>query len=247
MTDTTVDAFLGGAVMAEQPVQGYRAAMDAVFLAAACPAQAGESVLDLGLGVGVASLCLGRRVSGMALTGLEVQPAYAALARANAVRNDLALDVIEGDAAAMPDMLRARSFDHVITNPPFFEPGKGLSNPDAGRDTAFRESLGLGPWLDVALRRVGPKGSLTVIHRAERLAEMLAALHGRLGALRITPLQSRVGQSAKRVIVRGKKGSRAPLSLEPPFILHAAAQHEGDFEDLTPAAQRILKEGAALS
>jgi tRNA1(Val) A37 N6-methylase TrmN6 len=246
MTDTTLDAFLNVRLMIRQPAQGYRAAMDAVFLAAACPARAGESVLDLGLGVGVASLCLGVRVPGVRLTGLEIQQSYADLAQVNARASDIPLDVIVGDAARMPATLRALSFDHVITNPPYFDPGKGLPNPDAGRDTAFRESLSLAQWLDSAIRRIGPKGSLTVIHRTERLAEILAALHGRLGALRITPLQSRPGRPAKRVIIRGKKGSNASMVLDAPFCLHAAPQHGGDFEDLTPAAQSILKDGAAL-
>lgn len=244
--ETTQDAFLDGRLTVLQPAKGYRAAMDAVFLAAACPAQSGQTVLDLGLGVGVAALCLSARVPGLYLTGLEIQPDYAALAEMNAARNAAPLEVICGDAAKLGPELKARSFDHVITNPPFFDPANGLRNPDAGRDKAFRESMDLGRWLDIALRRVGPAGSLTVIHRAERLPILLSVLDGRLGGLRIIPLQPRQEQAAGRVIVTGRKGSKAPLILEAPFCIHAGTHHRGDFQDLTPEASAILKTGTSF-
>ena len=247
VTDTTLDAFLGGRVLLRQPRVGYRAATDAVFLAAACPARARESVLDLGLGVGAAALCLLARVPGAEVTGLELQPDYADLARTNAKRAGAALDVMLGNAADLPDCLRERSFDHVITNPPFFEGGAGMPSEDPGRDTAFREAMTLARWLDVAQRRLRPCGSLTVVHRTERLAEILLALAPRCGGVRITPLQSRLGQPAKRVVVRANKGSRAPLVLDAPFTIHAAMRHEGDFEDLSEAALGILRHGHVLN
>ncbi|MEL7216694.1 MAG: methyltransferase [Pseudomonadota bacterium] len=238
---------MGGRVMLRQPRVGYRAATDAVFLAAACPAQAGESVLDLGLGVGAAALCLLARVPGAEVTGLEVQAAYAELARKNAQAAGASLDVVTGDAAALPEHLRERSFDHVITNPPFFEGDAGLPSEDPGRNTAFRESMNLADWLDVAQRRLRPRGTLTLVHRTERLGDILSALAPRCGAVRITPLQSRSGRPSKRVIVRAIKGSRAPLMLDAPFTLHAAARHEGDFEDMSEAALAILRDGHVLN
>ncbi|MBB5515169.1 tRNA1(Val) A37 N6-methylase TrmN6 [Rubricella aquisinus] len=247
MTDLTDDAFLSGAVRLWQPAQGYRAATDPVFLAAACAARAEQEVLDLGCGVGAAALCLGRRVPGLRLTGLEVQPAYAELATRNAGRNDIALEVVVGDAARMPEPLRARSFDHVLTNPPFFEAAAGLRADDPGRDRAFRESMTLEHWIDAGLRRLRPGGEITLIHRAERLTEILGALAPRCGAIRILPLAARQGRAAKRVIVIAKKGSRAPLQLLAPFILHDGARHEEDAPDFTQAAVSVLSKGAALA
>ncbi|MGB0497753.1 MAG: tRNA1(Val) (adenine(37)-N6)-methyltransferase, partial [Rubricella sp.] len=170
--DLTDDAFLDGRMRLWQPRAGYRAATDPLFLAAACGACPGQSVLDLGCGVGAAALALGLRVEGVSLFGLELQPAYAALARRNAARNGVVLDVVEGDAARMPDALRARSFDHVITNPPYFGADAGPPAADAGRDAAFRESLDLARWCDAGLRRVVSGGTFTLIHRAERLGEI---------------------------------------------------------------------------
>ena len=138
--ELTDDGFLGQRLRILQPRRGYRAATDPVLLAAAVPAQTGQSVLELGCGVGVASLCLAARVPGLGLSALERQPAYAALARENASRNDLDLTVVEGDLAAMPDDLR-RSFDHVIANPPYFAAGDGTAATDAGREAATADAV----------------------------------------------------------------------------------------------------------
>ena len=116
--ELTTDAFLGGRLAIRQPKAGYRAGIDPVRLAAAVPARSGETVLELGCGAGVAALCLGRRVPGLALAGIERQGDYAVLARENAAANGIAFEVVEGDLARMPASLRARSFDHVIANPP---------------------------------------------------------------------------------------------------------------------------------
>ena len=152
--ETTTDGFLGGRLSILQPRHGYRAAMDPVLLAAAVPARAGEAVLELGCGVGVASLCLGARVAGLRLAGVERQADYAALARANALQNGIAFDVELADLAALPPALRARSFDHVIANPPYFPAGGGTPARDPGREGALREETPLALWVDAGLRRL---------------------------------------------------------------------------------------------
>ena len=245
MLEVTEDTLLGGRVRLRQPRAGYRAATDAVFLAAACGAAPGESVFDLGCGVGAAALCCAAR-AGARVTGLEIQPHCTALARENAVINGLSLDVIEGDAAAPPQVLRAMTFDRVITNPPYFDRAAGVRARDAGRDRAFGESIRLAAWLDAGLRRLAPGGEITLIHRAERLTEILSALDNRCGAIRILPIVPREGREAGRVVVAARKASRAPLKLLSPFVIHRGARHERDGEDLTQAAHGVLRDGAAL-
>ncbi|MEO1000106.1 MAG: methyltransferase, partial [Pseudomonadota bacterium] len=205
--EVTRDALLGGRVMLAQPRAGYRAATDPVLLAAACPAVAGERVLDLGCGAGAAALCLAARVPGVGLHGLELQPEYADLAGANAAAAGVALTLHRGDLRRPPEALRGLSFDHVITNPPYF-PATGPAAPDPGRATARHEEVALAAWIEAALRRLRPRGRLTLIHRAERLDEILAALAGRAGEVRIRPLAAREGRAAKRVIVAARKGAR---------------------------------------
>ena len=238
------DGFLGGTLRLWQPARGYRSGADAVLLAAACPAQAGDTVLELGCGAGVAALCLAARVPGIRATGLEVQPGYAALARRNAAENALMLEVVEADLTALPAGLRARSFDAVITNPPWFR-GATLS-PDAGRGLARHEALPLALWLDAGLRRLRPGGSLTVIQRAERLGEILAALAPRAGAVRVLPVAARAGHEAGRVIVTATKGARAPLRLLAPLVMHDGDTHATDGDDHSAQATAILRNASPI-
>ena len=238
------DAFLCGRLRLWQPVSGYRAATDPVLLAAACPAGTGQAVLDLGCGAGAAGLCLATRVPGVVLAGLEVQPGYAVLARANAVRNAVAMEVHEGDIAAEPAALR-RGFDHVICNPPYYAPG-GTPAADGGRDTAMREAVPLRLWTECARRRLHPGGWLTLILGAGRLGVALAALDGRMGSVSVLPLAPREGRAAVRVLIRARKGGRAALRLLAPMALHAGAAHAGDREDYTPEAQAVLRENAPI-
>ncbi len=246
-TELSEDMFLGGRLRISQPVAGYRAAMDPVLLAAAVPARAGDSVLELGCGAGVASLCLGYRVPGLRLAGLEVQPAYAALARRNAAANGQAFAVHDGDLAALPAELRLESFDHVIANPPYFSAGSGTPAADPGRETAQREATPLALWLSVALRRLRPGGWLTLIQSAERVPELLAGLGTGAGSVTLLPVAPRPDRAANRVILRARKGGRGAFRLAPPLILHEGAAHPGDCDHHSALARAVLRDGAALS
>lgn len=242
---TTVDGFLGGRLSILQPRHGYRAAMDPVLLAAAVPARAGEAVLELGCGAGVASLCLGARVAGLRLEGVERQADYAALARANGLRNRIAFDVTVADLAALPPALRARSFDHVIANPPYFPAGGGTPARDAGREAAQREETRLSLWIEAGLRRLRPGGRLTLIQSADRLPDLLAPLAGRASVV-VLPVAARAGRAAGRVIVQARKGGRQPFCLLAPFVLHEGPEHLGDFENFKDPVRKILRDGMAL-
>lgn len=241
---TRDDAFLGGRLVLRQPARGYRAGADAVMLAAACPAAAGQRVLELGCGAGVALFCLGARVPGLDLTGLERQQELADLARHNAAATGIPARIVAGDLAAMPADLRAETFDHVIANPPFF--AAGTRAPDASRAGARHEDTALETWIDAGLRRLAPGGRIALVHRAEALDRILAALAGRAGDVSVLPVAARRGHDAGRVIVLARKGARGPLRLRAPFVLHERPAHECDGEDLTPAAQAVLRHGAAI-
>jgi tRNA1Val (adenine37-N6)-methyltransferase len=239
------DKFLSGRLRLLQPRQGYRAATDPVLLAAACPAVAGQSVLDLGCGAGAAALCLAARVPGVVLAGLEVQPDYADLARRNAARNGIDMQVETGDLTDMPRALR-HGFDHVIANPPYYAP-EGSPSPIPGRDRALRVDTPIFVWIEAAARRLSPGGWLTVILSTPCLPEALAALQPRLGSAAVLPLAARQGRAPTRIILRAKKGGRAAFRLLPPFVLHQGDAHDGDRESYTPAAADILRNGAALA
>lgn len=239
-----MDDFLGGRMQLWQPKRGYRAATDPVLLAAAVDAKAGETVLDLGCGAGAAGLCLACRVPGLALAGLELQPAYAELARRNAACNGTDFEVHEGDLTQMPAGLR-RGFDHVMANPPYYA-AEGSASPDPGRDLAVRvQDVPVSVWVAAAARRLVPGGWLTLIFATPMLPHALSAMNG-CGSAVVLPLAAREGRAAKRVILRARKGGRGAFRLLAPMLLHEGSVHPGDREAYSAEATAILRGGASL-
>ncbi len=247
MSDTlTRDAFLGGKLHLWQPKVGYRAGVDPVLLAASVAAKPGQSVLDLGCGVGAAMLCLGARVPGLALTGLELQPDYAELARRNSSEMGIEAEVITGNLTEMPTDLRQQRFDHVITNPPYFDRRTGPTANDTGRETALGEATPLADWVKAAAKRCAPQGYVHLIHRAERLPGLLAAMASRLGSIEVLPLVARPGCAARLVLIRARMGGRADFRLHHGMILHDGPSHDPDRENYSATITCVLRDGAPL-
>lgn len=244
--DLSRDSFLGGRLHVLQPRAGYRAGIDPVLLAASIPARPGQSVLELGCGAGAALCCLGARVADVRLAGVELQPGYADLARRNLAENGLGGAVTVADLTALPADLKAQSFDHVMANPPYFLASERRASEDSGRETGLAGPTPLVDWVACAARRLRPGGTATLIQRAERLPELLAAVQGRLGSVELWPLAPRTGRAAHLVILRARKEGRAPFRMHAPLILHAGARHERDGEDYAQPVTDVLRHGKAL-
>lgn len=244
--DLTQDDFLGGLLRVWQPRKGYRAGVDPVILAASVAAKQGQTVLELGCGVGVASLCLAARVPDVRITGVELQPSYADLARRNAYENKAPLDVVTADLRHLPADLRQKRFDHVIMNPPYFDRAAGTAATDQGRDIALGGGTALADWLDIGARRVGPQGYLTLIQRMERLPEVLAALDGRLGSLVVRPISGRAGRAPELFLLQARQEGRAAFRMAPTLVMHEGSSHAGDQESYTAAVTAVLRHGAEL-
>lgn len=240
----TANDFLGGKINLLQPKDGYRAGVDPVLLAASVPAQPGQSVLELGCGAGAAALCLGARVRDLHLTGVELQPDYADLARRNSARNQIELEVFDADLTSLPDELRQRQFDHVIMNPPYFDRQASTQSRNAGKDIAFGGETPLSDWLTTAAKRLAPKGTLSLIQRIERLPEVLA--HCTLGSISVLPLAARDGRAASLFILQARKGGRADFRLLAPLIMHQGTEHTHDSESYTVQLRSILRDGVEL-
>lgn len=235
------DALLGGRVRLRQPARGYRAGMDAALLAAAVEAKAGERVIEAGCGAGAVLMQLAARRPGLRLTGLEREPAMAALARENAALNGVEAEVIEGDVAAGFRALGLEPFDHAVSNPPFFDDPGALRAPAEGKRGAWMADDGLGAWTRFLLKAVREGGTITVIHRADRLADLLAGLGETAGSFAVRPVHAFADTPAKRVLVRAVKTGKAPLRLLPALVLHdrGGGKH-------SPEAEAVLRGEAAL-
>ena len=237
---------LNGRVVCLQSKNGYRAAIDPVFLAAAIDANAGDRVLDVGSGTGAASLCLATRVQGVKITGIEIQHEYAEMARKSADLTGVGkqINFITADLAMLPKSEDFREFDHVMTNPPYIMAGRGRVPPDNTKARATLEShVDLNQWIYHCLKMTRSRGMFTIIHRADRLEHIMSSITGVLGNIVVFPLWSgRINRgqnksiNANRIIISGRKGVKSPGVLSSGIALHT--DKDGKY---TCEADKILK------
>jgi tRNA1(Val) A37 N6-methylase TrmN6 len=239
--DTVENALLGGRVRLRQPAKGYRAGMDAALLAAAVDAGPGQRVLEAGCGAGAVLMQIAARRPDAVLTGLERDPAIAALARENAALNGATATVVEGDVAAGFRAMGLEPFDLAVSNPPFFDDPGALRAPSPGKRGAWMADDGLKAWTDFLLKGVREGGRIVIIHRADRLADLLALLGEKAGSFGVRGIHPYADEPAKRVLLSAIKTGKAPLRLLPPLVLHdrSGAKH-------TAEAEAILRGEAGL-
>ncbi len=241
--DTSEDRLLNGRVLLRQPTRGYRAGMDAALLAAACDAKPGERVLEAGCGAGGALLAAAARHPEAVWTGIERDPAAIRLARENLVLNRFGdrVQILDGDVQAGFRALGLPVFDAVMANPPFFDDPATLLAPAPEKTGAWMADGGLEAWTGFLIKAVREGGTITIIHRADRLGDLLSLLADKAGSFRIRPIHPFADAPAKRVLLRAVKTGKAPLVLLPPLVLHerAGGKHSA-------AAEAILRGEAAL-
>jgi tRNA1(Val) A37 N6-methylase TrmN6 len=232
MTDSghyTEDAFLGGQLRLRQPKSGHRAGHDAMLLAAATAARPGDRVVEFGAGVGAAGLALARRVAEIRLVLVEIDAALAGLAESNAAANAIPADVIVLDvtseaAAFAAAGLAPDSADVVLMNPPFNDSARHRASPDKSRASAHVATAAtLESWIHASRRILKSGGILTLIWRADGLAEVLAALDRGFGSLKILPVHGDPTMPANRVLIRAAKGGKAPAEIHPGLMLNEAS------------------------
>lgn len=239
--DVTQDTVLDGRVRLRQPRVGYRAGLDAALLAAACAAKSGERVIEAGCGAGAALLAAAARNPEAAFVGIERDADAAALAQENIALNGLddRVRAIASDVASGFRALGLEPFDHAIANPPFFDDPGELRAPHPAKSGAWMADDGLAAWIAFLCKAVREGGAVTVIHRADRLAELLAM--PTMGSFRVRPIHPFAHEPAKRVLVRAVKTGKAPLVLLPPLVLH-----DGDGGKHTAQVEDILRGRSSL-
>lgn len=235
----TEDAILGGRIRVRQPARGYRVNVDTILLAAAVEAKASERLLEAGCGVGAALLAVAARARHASFVGVERDANMAALARENVALNAMSarVEIVTGDV--LDRNTNFASFDGVFFNPPFDQPGDGRA-PAAIRRDAHLSEAPIDGWIAALVDRLSGGGALTLIHRAGKLSQILAALEGRLGGVEIMPVRPHAAAPAKRLLVRARKGARAPLKL-----LRGLDLHDASGSKYTTEAEEILR-GEAL-
>jgi tRNA1(Val) A37 N6-methylase TrmN6 len=241
--DVSEDRILGGRLRLRQALGGYRAGLDAALLAAACDASEGHSVIEPGSGAGAALLAAAVRRPGARFVGVERDVAVLELARANIELNGLG-DRVEargGDVGEPFSRLGLAPFDAALANPPFFDDPASLRGPGGAKRGAWIADEGLGAWTAFLIKAVRDGGAITLIHRADRVADILALLAPKAGSFQVRPVHPFADAPAKRVVVRAVKSGKAPLRLLPPLVLHPR-----DGTKHTDEAEAILRGEAAL-
>jgi tRNA1(Val) A37 N6-methylase TrmN6 len=241
--DVTTDGMLGGRILVTQPRVGYRAGLDAALLAAACGAAPGKRVIEAGCGVGAALLAAAARQPYARFVGIEIDPLAVELGRANIASNGMIdrVSMRQADISAPFSDLDEPVFDGALANPPFFDDQGKLRGPSPAKTRAWISHEGLTVWISFLTRAVREGGDLTLIHRADRLADILGQLSGKCGSIQVRAIQPFGDTPAKRVLVRAVKSGKGPLRLLPPLVLHDRAGFKH-----TEQTERVLRGEAAL-
>lgn len=232
----TKDDFLGGRIKIKQPKKGYRITSDTVFLAASIKLNKGDYILDVGAGNGGILSCIAARIGNdtknVKMHGIEVQPDLILLAK----DNNKEVTYFQGDLFKDIEGCAPNSYHNVVTNPPYFEKGKVTPSPFNTKAIAHGNELNdLKVWIERCMRMVRPKGYLTLVHRADRMDDILSAIQGKAGSIIVYPFYSKDGVDANRVIIRAQKGAKGLLTLKSGMIVHKS---DGNY---TEAADSVLR------
>ena len=239
----TLDMILGGQLHLAQPEKGFRFGTDSILAAAAVPVKPGNSILDMGCGVGVIAACVGVRCPETDITAVDVSDNMVQFARWNVIAQNLTdrISVIRGNIASALPNIADGTFDHVVFNPPYFECDQHQSAHGDGRKLARQGGgIPLALWFKAARRYVRPGGSITLVLRASRMAEILKHISIGAGSIEVFPFLPKSGNRAKTIIVRAFKGSNGPLVLNAGVVLH------NDDGSPTREADRLLRDGHSL-
>lgn len=238
MNEYSEDYLLNKRIRILQPLNGYRASTDAVFLASIIEnVKPNDNILDVGSGTGAVSLCLAHHFPQNSIIGLELQPKLAELSQKSAAINGFNnLTYYNADISGKTLPIKPCSFNHVITNPPYYE--QGSLSPNQGKALAHtHHNIDLAGWIRFCLKMLKPFGHFYIINRVETLDTILGVLNGKAGNIKILPFYSKPEQNAKRILLSAQKDSKTPTTILPPFYAHTT---EGKH---TTKSEQILKDG----
>ncbi len=248
----TINGFLGGRIELVQPARGHRAGLDAALLQAMIPNDAAGRLVDIGTGTGVVALSAACRAPNLKATGIDIDPELIAMAarslelakneafsdRVNFLVADASLSRPERESAGLSDNMA----EWVTMNPPYELSGQVRQSPDdKKRQAHVGDSATLEDWVRAASGLLKSGGRLALIHRADKLADLLVGLSVRFGAITIVPVHPRKDEPATRALLSGTKGSRSPLKLLRGIVLH------DDGGEWTPFAEEILSGQRSLA
>lgn len=210
----------------------FRLGTDTVLLAAFANAAAAKRGIDLGCASGAIGLLLLSRTSRLHMTGLEIVPEAAELAKANMIENGLEerSTIICGDIRQHRSLFKTGSFDLVLSNPPYFPVERGCQSPYSERAGARGEALcSMEDICSAASFLLKTGGSFCIVHKPERLSELCCCMtrHG-LEPKRLRMVCHKTDSAPNLILLEGRRGGKPGLKLEPCLILRNADGSETD-------------------
>jgi tRNA1(Val) A37 N6-methylase TrmN6 len=244
-------AFFGGLISVFETKSGHQSGTDAVLLAACLPTEASGLLFDLGCGSGVVGLAVAVRCHRLKVRLVDVDADMVALARHNSLHNGLGerVEALQGDVLAPFAVRQAQGLgadlaDMILSNPPFHPAGRVQTSPVEPRARAHvLDGEGMRQWMKTLHTSLKPKGRFVMIHRPDMLPLLLEAMLGRFGAIHIRPVHGKAGRPATRILVSGVKGSRAPLTLLEPLVLHDAQGKRTPEEEAIARGRSLIDMG----
>lgn len=233
----------GNLRLVQQP-EDFCYGVDAVLLGdfAAERLADGSTVLDLGTGNGILPLLLSHKARPSRIYGLDIQEEAAALAQRNAEENGLSelIEILQGDVRDLGKTLRqdlAGRLDAVVTNPPYVRRQSGLHGDNPARTIARHEIHGsLEDFFAASARMLKGKGSLFMVHRPSRLADLMAAARANgLEPKTLRMVAPEEGSAPNLVLIHFIKGGRRELVLLPTLCIY------GPGRAYTPEILRIYE------
>ena len=201
----------------------FRLGTDSVLLADFVNTAGARHGIDLGCASGINMLLLLARTEKLHMTGLEIVPEAAELARENMAMNGFAerSGIVTGDIRAHRALFRAGSFDLAVCNPPYFPPGSGALPEDGDRAAARAELLcSLEEVCAAAGYLLKTGGRAFFVHRPERLTELFSRMAGAgIEPKRLRLVCKRADSAPSLILAEGRRGGRPGLVIEPALYL----------------------------
>ena len=238
------DSLLDGKVTLCQSIDGYRVSSDSIFLAASVPFMHSDTILDVGAGTGAIVLCLSFRSRNIRLTAIEKNSSNLLLLKRNIDLNNKnnQISVLKHDITKKTEKVNKNSFNHVVSNPPFWKKGEARLPANQDRLMSLHETnCTLKEWIYICSEFVSAKGSFSIILPVNRYDEAIEAISKKMSYIRVLPMLSRIGNQPKRLIIQAWSIKIKKIEIYEPLVLHEGI--EGDYTD---EANRILRHGSGL-
>lgn len=210
-----------------QNKDGFCFGMDSVLLSDfAKEIKKNSSILDMGTGTGILGILLSAKTQDTKITGVEIQPEVAQMAQRSVELNQLEerINILCEDIKKLKEIYEAGSFDAIVTNPPYKKKGTGGMNENEAKLISRHEiTASLEDFISIASYLLKDQGSIYMVHRPERLADIMVNLRKyKLEPKVIKFVYPNQEKEPNLILMKATKNARPFLKVEKPIYIYDA-------------------------